>query len=49
MVATWLKAPAVWCDPWPGHMVVNTSASHNVHTTQNKQYHIAIDLSCGSL
>ncbi len=21
MVAEWVKAPAVWCDPWPGHVL----------------------------
>ncbi len=20
MVAEWIKTPAVWCDPWPGHV-----------------------------
>ncbi len=21
MVAKWIKVPAVWCDPWPGHVL----------------------------
>ncbi len=21
MVSEWVKAPAAWCDPWPGHVL----------------------------
>ncbi len=21
MVAEWVNVPAVWCDPWPGHVL----------------------------
>ncbi len=29
MLANWVKEPAVWCDPWPGHVLGVVGSRHD--------------------